>query len=300
VKELPVDLRQLRYFVTVAEELHFGHAAEKLHMSQPPLSLSIQQLEKSFGVMLLLRSNKTVALTSAGAVLYSEARKLLKHAADMEDMAARVAMGIEGRLKVGFVGAMLFRGLPEAINAFQKDNPSVDIVLREMNTTEQIEAVRREQIDVGFIHTGHLPTGIQSKPLLEEPFVCCLPTSHRCAKMAKLDLRDLADETFVLFPRSVSPHYHDRIVALCINAGFSPRIRHEVRHWLTVVGLVGQNMGIALVPLSMQKAGFSQVVYRPLTDSTIKSETLCIWPDKESAPALGLFIDAVKFPEVTF
>ncbi|HTD06428.1 LysR substrate-binding domain-containing protein [Undibacterium sp.] len=295
-----MDLRQLRYFVTVAEELHFGRAAEKLHISQPPLSLSIQQLEKSLGVMLLLRTNKTAALTSAGAVLYSEARKLLKHAADMEDMAARVALGIEGRLKVGFVGAMLFRGLPEAINAFQKENPRVDIVLREMNTTEQIEEIRREQIDVGFIHAGHLPPGIQSKQLLEEPFVCCLPNGHRYAKKAKIDLRDLADETFVLFPRAVSPHYHDRIVALCTNAGFSPRIRHEVRHWLTIVGLVGQNMGIALVPLSMQKAMFSQVTYRPLTESSIQSETLCIWHDKEIAPALSRFIDAVKFPAATF
>lgn len=294
-----MDLRQLRYFVTVAEELHFGHAAEKLNISQPPLSMSIQQLEKSLGVILLLRTNKTVALTSAGAMLYIEARKLLKHAADMEDMAARVALGIEGRLIVGFVGAMLFRGLPEAVAAFQKDNPRVDIVLREMNTAEQIEEVRREQIDVGFIHGGNLAIGIESKPLLEEPFVCCLPSGHRHAQRARIDLRDLADETFVLFPRAVSPHYHDRIVALCINAGFSPHISHEVRHWLTVVSLVGQNMGIALVPQSMQKAGFSQVVYRPLTECNMQSETLCIWHNKERSPALSLFIDAVKFPDTT-
>lgn len=289
-----MDLRQLRYFVTVAEELHFGHAAEKLHISQPPLSLSIQQLEKSLGVILLLRTNRTVALTTAGAMLYSEARKLLKHAADMEDMAARVAEGIEGRLIVGFVGAMLFRGLPEAVAAFQRSNPRVDIVLREMNTAEQIEEVRREQIDVGFIHAGNLSTGIESKPLLKEPFVCCLPNGHRYAQRARIDLRDLADETFVLFPRMVSPHYYDRIVALCINAGFSPHISHEVRHWLTVVSLVGQNMGIALVPQSMQKAAFSQVVYLPLTECNMQSETFCIWHNKESSPALSLFIDAVK------
>ncbi|AIY43108.1 LysR-family transcriptional regulator [Collimonas arenae] len=295
-----MDLRQLRYFVTVAEELHFGRAAEKLHISQPPLSLSIQQLEKSLGIMLLIRSNKTVALTSAGVVLYNEARTLLKHAADMEDLATRVALGVEGRLKVGFVGAMLFRGLPEAINAFQAKNPRVDIVLREMNTTEQIEAVQREQIDIGFIHSGHLPDEIQSKKLLEEPFVCCLPAGHRYSKKTRISLRDLAEETFVLFPRSVSPHYHDRIVALCINAGFSPRIRHEVRHWLTIVGLVGQNMGIALVPSSMQKSSLKQVTYIPLTESKIQSESLCIWRNKEISPSLSLFIDSVNFPAVDF
>ncbi len=293
-----MDLRQLRYFVAVAEELHFGRAAEKLHISQPPLSLSIQQLEKNLGLVLLTRTNKTVALTSAGTVLYNEARKLLKHAADMEELATRVGQGIEGRLKVGFVGAMLFRGLPEAINAFQANNPHVDVVLREMNTTEQIEAVRREQIDVGFIHAGHLPIEIQSKRLLEEPFVCCLPDIHRYSKRSSINLRDLADEPFVLFPRSVSPHYHDRIVALCINAGFSPHIRHEVRHWLTIVSLVGKNMGIALVPLSMQKATLTHVVYLPLSKSTIRSESLCIWRDKEIAPSLKQFIEAVEFPFV--
>ncbi|WP_211462543.1 LysR substrate-binding domain-containing protein [Collimonas silvisoli] len=295
-----MDLRQLRYFVAVAEELHFGRAAEKLHISQPPLSLSIQQLEKNLGLLLLTRTNKTVALTSAGAVLYNEARTLLKHAADMEELATRVGQGIEGRLKVGFVGAMLFRGLPEAISAFQTDNPHVDVVLREMNTTEQIEAVRREQIDIGFIHSGHLPAEIQSRQLLEEPFVCCLPANHRYSKRSSIDLQDLADEPFVLFPRSVSPHYHDRIVALCINAGFSPHIRHEVRHWLTIVSLVGKNMGIALVPLSMQKSTLTHVVYIPLTESTIRSESLCIWRDKEISPSLKQFIEAVEFPAVAF
>ncbi len=294
-----MNLKQLRHFVAVAEELHFGRAAQKLHISQPPLSLSIQQLEKNLGFSLLLRNNKSVALTSAGAVFYKEAVTLLRHAQDMKDVSARVAQGFVGRLRIGFVGSMLFRGLAQNMRRFEAQQAGIELGLYEMNTAEQINAIQREQIDVGFIHTSliNVSHGYASRPYLTEPFICCLPSGHALSQQDNIDVVGLAQESFLLFPRALSPHYHDRIMAICVNAGFSPYIRHEVRNWLTIVELVGQGLGVALVPASMQKADTHKVVYRPISPNHIQSETHCIWHPLNDAPLLQRFLDSLPFPE---
>lgn len=285
-----MNLKQLRHFVAVAEELHFGHAAKKLHMSQPPLSLSIQQLEKNLGFALLIRNNKSVTLTNAGAVFYQEAISLLRHAQDMKDVSTRVAQGLIGRLRIGFVGSMLFRGLAQSVRTFQRNRSGTELILLEMNTSEQIDAIRREQIDIGFIHTSHLSASVASRLLMTEPFICCLPQGHPLSAHDRISVADLAQESLLLFPRALSPHYHDRITAICINAGFSPYICHEVRNWLTIVEFVGQGLGIALVPESMQKADTDQVTYRPIDQTEIQSETHCIWHPHNDAPLLQHFL----------
>ncbi|MBP6116449.1 MAG: LysR family transcriptional regulator [Neisseriaceae bacterium] len=287
-----MNLKQLRHFVAVAEELHFGRAAQKLHMSQPPLSLSIQQLEKTLGFSLLIRNNKSVTLTNAGAVFYQEAITLLRHAQEMKDVSARVAQGLIGRLRIGFVGSMLFRGLAQSVRAFERTRSGAELVLLEMNTTQQIDAIRREQIDIGFIHTSLLNDSahVTSRLLMTEPFICCLPKTHPLSSHARIAVADLAQEGLLLFPRALSPHYHDRITAICVNAGFSPYICHEVRNWLTIVEFVGQGLGIALVPESMQKADTDQVVYRPIDQTQIQSETHCIWHPHNDAPLLKHFL----------
>ncbi len=292
-----MNLKQLRHFVAVAEELHFGRAAQKLHISQPPLSLSIQQLEKNLGFSLLIRNNKTVALTNAGAVFYKEAVTLLRHAQDMKDVSARVAQGFLGRLRIGFVGSMLFRGLAQNIRQFKQQQSGIELVLYEMNTATQITAIEREQIDIGFIHTSLISNHFASRAYMTEPFICCLPSDHPLSQLAGIDVADLAQDAFLLFPRVLSPHYHDRIMAICINAGFSPYLCHEVRNWLTIVELVGQGMGVALVPASMQKADTHKVVYRPINQSTILSETHCIWDPHNDAPLLQRFLSTLPFAE---
>ncbi|MEH6246614.1 LysR family transcriptional regulator, partial [Salmonella enterica subsp. enterica serovar Mbandaka] len=144
-----MDLKQLRYFVAVAEELHFGRAAQRLFISQPALSFDIRKFEDQLGVQLLARTNKSVALTNAGQVLLDEARKLLQQAAEVERITQRSAHGLAGRLRVGFVNSMLYRGLPRAVQRFEADHPAVEIILREMNTGEQVQAIQRQQIDLG-------------------------------------------------------------------------------------------------------------------------------------------------------
>nr|WP_276539233.1 LysR family transcriptional regulator [Chromobacterium alkanivorans] len=286
-----VDLRQLRYFVAVAEELHFGRAALRLHISQPPLSLTIRQLEREIGALLFERDNKTVALTAAGAVLYREARQLLRRAEEVADIAARAGRGLAGRLRLGFVSAMLSRGLPEGVRVFQRQAPEVEVELCEMNTEEQIRAVAREQIDVGLIHAGALPGELSRLELPREPFLCCLPPGHPLAGGPTVRLERLRDEDFILFPRALSTHYHDRIVALCVAAGFSPRIRHEPRHWHSVTQLVEANMGVALAPASLRAAA-PRAVWLPLAGAQAFSESLCIWR-RQADPAAQRLIAAI-------
>lgn len=269
-----MELKQLRYFVAVAEELHFGRAARRLFISQPALSFDIRKFEEQLGVQLLERSNKAVALTNAGFVLLEEARRLLAQAAEVRRIAERSAHGLAGRLRIGFVNSMLYRGLPEAVRRFEADHPAVEVVLREMNTIEQVHALQRLQIDLGFAHWGRFPAEVQSQMLFSEPFLCCLPAGHRLAKRRRIDLAALAREPFILFPRSVSPHYHDQIIATCVEAGFSPQIRHEARLWQTVVTMVEFGMGIALVPAALGKMGGERAVFRPLSSNPYESQVL--------------------------
>ena len=259
-----MELRQLRYFVAVAEELHFGRAARRLSISQPPLSMTIRGLEEELGVRLLERDNKRVNLTPAGEVFLADARSLLAEAGAAGALARRVASGEIGRLRLGFVGSMLYRGLPELLNAFRAVAPKVVLTLAELNSAEQIDAVAHGRLDAGFVHALAVPAGLRGHLIAREPFVACLPERHPLSGARRLRLAALADETFVLFSRSASPAYYDSVIGLCASAGFVPRVEFQVRHWLTVVALVARRMGVALVPEPIAASGMRGVRFVPL------------------------------------
>ncbi|UFX44141.1 LysR family transcriptional regulator [Bradyrhizobium sp. 41S5] len=271
-----MDLRQLRYFTVLAEELHFGRAAKRLALSQPPLSHAIQQLEAELGAALFERTSRHVSLTPAGAALQEEARAILQRTHDTRAHVQAIAAGKRGRLRIGFAGSMLYRSLPEILKAFRTTNPNIEIALSEMNSAEQIHALGRDEIDFGFIHSRGPPTDLASLLFLSEPFVACIPADH--PRMAsRLTLHKLRHQDFVLFSREVSPDYYSSIVALCAEAGFLPRITYEVRHWLGVVSLVAHGMGVALVPRSLADCGLTGAVFKPIGSSTILSESWCVW-----------------------
>ncbi|HGN2468374.1 TPA: LysR substrate-binding domain-containing protein [Pseudomonas aeruginosa] len=288
-----MDLRQLRYFIAVAEELHFGRAAARLFISQPALSFDIKKLEEQLGTQLLLRNNKSVKLTGAGQVLLVEARNLLQ-AEKVKRLTQLSAEGDVGQLRVGFVNSMLYRGLPRAMSRFEREHPNMEVVLGEMNSAEQAQALQRGQIDLGFVHWGRLPAEIVSEPLISDPFLCCLPAGHRLAGQARLDLAELRDEDFILFPRHVSPHYHDLIIARCVNAGFSPRIRHEARLWQTVAAMVGLGMGVALIPETLCLAWRNEVRYLEIEPAGARSEIHAILPASEPSRAAQAFLATLK------
>jgi DNA-binding transcriptional LysR family regulator len=284
-----MELRHLRYFVVLADELHFGRAAERLAISQPPLSVAIRQLEERVGVRLFERSNKVVRLTPAGSAFRESARRLLSQAEEAALEARDVAAGSAGRLRIGFVGAMLYRGLPQALHRFQAAHPAVRVTLSELNSAEQIGELLHDRLDLGFVHTSKMPAELAHHLLLTEPFVCCLPAGHALARRKVLAPADLRAQPFVLFARSVSPDYHERVLSICVQAGFLPEIRHEVRHWLAVVSLVSQGLGVALVPEAMQRSALRGAVFRPLDRPVAQSEAYAVWRvGSQSVPAQRL------------
>lgn len=272
-----IELRHLRHFVALAEELHFGRAAKRCNISQPPFSVSIQQLERELGFALVERSSHAVRLTAAGAAFYEEAGKALSQVNYASDVAERVNGGLQGVLKIGFFASMLNRGLDRAISRFEAAFPGVEVQLAELNTAEQIPALQRHEIQYGFLHTESLPTGLASQELLREPFVLCCPATHSQARNRRLRLADMRDEPFIFFARAFSPAYYDRVVSLCVEAGFHPNIRYETRHWLTVISCVSKGMGISIVPRSLARAGFADLHFVEIGSSPIHSIVRGAW-----------------------
>lgn len=259
-----IELRHLRHFVALAEELHFGRAARRCHISQPPFSVSIRQLEGALSVTLVERSSKEVRLTAAGRAYYEEALKVLRQVEQAATSADRAARGLNGTLMVGFFASMLFKGLSGAVRRFELEYPGVELKLLELSTAEQIPALLGRRIHYGFVHGAALPQALQSEPLVQEPFVLCLPADHEFATARRIELARLADEPFVIFSREFSPVYYDHVIAVCVSAGFHPRIRHEVRYWLTVLACVSRGLGVSIVPRSLSRAQLPGLAFVPI------------------------------------
>jgi len=272
-----MELRHLRYFSVLAEELHFGRAAQRLAISQPPLSVAIRQLEEDVGARLFERNSKQVRLTPAGAALHASARRLLLQAEDMAAEARDVAAGAAGRLRVGFVGAMIHRGLPQALKEFEAAFPKVRVTLSELNSADQLLELVHDRLDLGFVHVQPVHEELEGELLVAEPFVCCMPDKHPLARKRSVSVANLKGEPLILFSRSASPDYHERVLSICASNGFRPDIQREARHWLAIVSLVSQGLGVALVPMAMQGAALPGATFRPLTDVHVLSEAYAVW-----------------------
>jgi DNA-binding transcriptional LysR family regulator len=290
-----MDLRRLRYFTVLAEEKHFGRAARRLAMSQPPLSLAIRQLEHELQTPLFDRNSRNVELTRAGLALQREAELLLRRLDETKALVKAVAEGKEGRLRVGFGGAMLHRGLPEMVEQFRQTYPGIDLSLQELNTTEQVEALKRNEIDFGFLQGATAANGLNNFRFHSEPFVACLPEQHPLAHGRKLDLAKLKGDEFVLFSRASSPHYFESIVTICLAHGFMPNIKHEVRHWSSVVAFVESGMGVSLVPKTLSGRRPTTACFISFSAPHGPSETWCAWKASPAdAPGLPAMIEVAK------
>ncbi|WP_420997448.1 LysR substrate-binding domain-containing protein [Cupriavidus sp. 30B13] len=289
-----MEFRHLRYFLVLAEELHFGRAARRLSISQPPLSLNIQQLEASVGARLFERDSRGVRLTAAGRAFREAAGALLAQAEDARQQAREIEAGAIGRLRIGFVGSMLYRGLPQRLREFQAGYPGIQVTLTELNSQEQIDALLHDRLDAGFIHTRRVPDELATALVHSEPFLCCVPADHPLAGQSSVALGALRGEPFVLFSRKVSPDYYNRIFEMCAAQGFYPQIRHEVRHWLSVVSLVSQGTGVAVVPAALQRSAMAGAVFLPLAEATVPSEVYCAWKGAVEDPARERFLEMVR------
>lgn len=292
-----MEFRHLRYFLVLADELHFGRAARRLSISQPPLSTNIQQLEASVGAVLFTRNSKSVQLTEAGRAFVPQARALLDQAQHAARHARDVADGMAGSLQVGFVGTMLYRGLPGLLRRFQTQHPQLRLTLKELSSSDQLIELAHGRLDVGFVHTTRVPPGLSQILVSSQPFVACLPSEHVLAgQVGPLDPALLRGEPFATVSPAVSPDYHDRIVALCNGCGFSPDVRYELRHWLSVVSLVAQGLGVAIVPQAMAHSVLPGAVFVPLATPTGNYDTYCLWNAARDTVAIAGFLAVVRQP----
>ena len=289
-----MEFRHLRYFLALAEELHFGRAAQRLSISQPPLSLNIQQLEASVGAQLFTRNSRGVQLTAAGQAFVPAARALLAQAGAAMREAREVAQGQAGELQIGFAGTLLYCGLPQVLQRFQDGHPKLRLVMRELSSSEQLSELVRDRLDVGFVHTPRVPPGFEQILVASQAMVACLPQKHALAKARSIALQDLQGQALVVVSRTVSPDYHERILSECELAGWLPPVVHELRHWLSVVALVAQGQGVALVPEALAQSALAGAVFVPLQGSTLRYDTRCLWRSGRDQTALQDFVTAVR------
>ncbi len=277
------DLKVLYYFTVVAEEKHFGLAARRIGIEQPPLSLAMQKLERKMGGKLFDRRNRRVALTESGEALLPEALKLLATTKHVVDKIRRINRGEAGVLNIGFTSSTIFCGVPELIQKHRQLYPHAEFSLRELSPAAQLAELKNDTLDVGFIREPDVVTGITCKPLRQENFVAALSGHHPLAQQKQLQLKDLENEPFVLFPQYIAPILYDKLQAIFKAAQFVPHIVQEANEWQTIVNLVEANLGVSVCPSSFRKLQIGQIRYIPLTDVKIKtSVSVCTNADYKS------------------
>ncbi|WP_457931571.1 LysR substrate-binding domain-containing protein [Pseudomonas aeruginosa] len=291
-----MELRHLRYFIAVAEELHFGRAAERLGISQPPLSQQIQALEEEIGARLFERTNRRVELTDAGRLFLDESRQVLVQVDKAVLLARRAHLGELGELKIGFTSSAPFTStIPSSIHAFRKAYPDVHLDLQEMSSRQVLKALLEESLQVGVIRPLALPDAVHWVELFREPLVAVLRADHPLAACSEdgLAIAALAEEPFVFFPRSYGTGLYDQVIALTRQAGFSPRIAQEASEAMTIIGLVSAGLGVSILPASFRRTRVDGVVYRTLSDPEATTAVWLVRRQNEGSPLALSFIDLV-------
>ncbi|MDJ0703868.1 MAG: LysR substrate-binding domain-containing protein [Leptolyngbyaceae cyanobacterium MO_188.B28] len=295
-----MELRHLRYFVAVAEELHFGRAAERLHMAQQPLSRQIRNLELELGVSLFHRTKRTVRLTEAGKAFWEEAKKTLTQAEKAIVVAQRVGRGEAGHLQIGFTGPVLNSILPTIIRQFQDRFPDIHLQLKRLSTDEQVNALRDEEIQIGLLHPPIDAPFLTQEVIYQEPLIAAIPDIHPLAKQApkQISVKDLASEPFILFPRRVGPILYDAIISFCQHAGFSPMVIQEAFPQQTILGLVASGLGVSLIHASVERIQQQGVVTKSLIEATPQLQSAIVWPASTSHPAILKLLEVIR--EISF
>ncbi|NIK56541.1 LysR family transcriptional regulator [Kribbella shirazensis] len=288
-------LAQLYAFAVLAEELHFGRAAARLGIAQPPLSQQIQRLEKSVGHSLFQRGPGRVTLTAAGRELLPRAERALAELGDGLAAARAAGSGHAGRLRIGFAASLALTVLPNLLLAFRRRYPDVQLDIREMTSAPQLQALRDNVIDIGLIREP--PTedpDLRFRTLLTEPLVAVLPSAHQLAARRSVDPAQLASEPFVLLPRPAGPQLYDRIVEVCTAAGFTPRIAQHAVEWQTVCALVAAGLGVSIAPASVRRIRLSSTAFRTLEPRTARTKIAVAWRADDHDPVVTNLLEVVS------
>ncbi|MCI0393231.1 MAG: LysR family transcriptional regulator [Acidobacteria bacterium] len=289
-----MELRHLRYFTAVAEELNFRRAAEQLHIAQPPLSKQIGDLEEELGVELFRRTRRRVELTEAGRVFLAEARLTLEQAEQAARAAQRASRGEIGRLVIGFVMSATCTVLPESLRVFRARYPHVELAIEETTTGQGVEDLHKKRIHLAFLRLPLSDKALRFETVLQEPLILALPEGHPLANKPQVSVRMLAGQPFIIFPRDQGSGFFDQIVSFCNRAGFSPKVVQEATQMQTILSLVASGLGVALIPASVQSLHSSGVVYKALRERTPKTGIAVAWLPEDTSPALAEFLGVVR------
>lgn len=273
-----IELRHLRYFIAVAEELHFGHAAARLNISQPPLSQQIQLLEQQIGARLLARTNRSVSLTAAGKQFLADSRQILSLVDEAAARAARLHQGETGELRIGFTSSAPFiKAVSDTLSSFRQRYPDVHIQTREINTREQIAPLNEGTLDLGLMRNTPLPDTLAWEVILREPLLAMIHRDHPLAERAAVSLVELAQEPFVFFDPHVGTGLYDEILGLMRHYQLSPTITQEVGEAMTIIGLVAAGLGVSILPASFRRVQLNEMRWVPIIEADAVSEMWLVW-----------------------
>ncbi len=290
-----MELRLLRYFVAVAEELHFSRASARLHIAQPPLSRQIRQLEEEIGVQLLHRTKRHVALTEPGRAFLASARAILAQVDGAVLQAQRMAQGEEGQVSIGMVSSVAFGdALPRLLRAFRSSHPAVSIALQEMSAAEQADALRERRIQIGFMRTPGEAPDFQVVLFAREPLVAVLPAEHPLASRRRIPLQALARDSFIAGPRNQGLGGANMVLDACLRAGFSPDITHHALELQSVIGYVAAGFGVSLLPGTARKLAHEGVSFVSLSGPQAFAETSAVHLAGQETPALTAFLAVLR------
>jgi DNA-binding transcriptional LysR family regulator len=285
-----MDRASLECFVALAEELHFGRAAERCHISQPAMSQQIRRLEQELDVRLAHRTKRVVSLTRAGSVYLAEARKILRQMDDAAAVALRTDRGEVGQLRLGVTAPALFVIYPEVAAIFRRRLPNVGLVVREMTTAEQEHALRRGDLDVGLVHPPLDDPGLATEEIGCAPFHIALPVDHPLTRHQSVRLKDLAREQAVIFPREIAPQLYDMILLMCREAGFTLKIAMEAHPAQSIIALVAAGVGIGFIASETQQMDRAGVTYRPIRGPGPQLTIGVAYHVDETAPSVRTFV----------
>jgi DNA-binding transcriptional LysR family regulator len=292
-----MELRRFKYMAVLAEELHFGHAAERLGIAQPALTQQIQALERDLGVQLFQRTKRSVRLTVAGRVTLDEAFRTLQQAERTALVAKQAGRGELGHIEIGFVGSAVFSGvLSKAIFHFREANPMVELRLNELGILQQLSDVGSGRLDLGIVRrpVKSLPLDVGVSTLFREPIILAVPAQHPLARRKKITLDALKDEPFVAVQIQEGVGFNAQVAELCALGGLSPKVTQRAGQFVTLAGMVAGGLGVAFVPNSLRHLQIPDVVYRPLAEITQQSDLAVVFRKSERAPAVVAFLDHVR------
>ncbi len=286
-----LEFRHFKYFLAVAEELHYRRAAEKLFISQPGLSRQIKQMEEILEVQLFIRSKKKVALTTAGEYLKGEVEYLLNHVELVKKQLTLTGRGHSGELRIGFLGSAIQNVVPTLLLRLKDSHLGIKTSLEELSNNAQVNAIVKDRLDLGFVRLARVPKGVHIRPVFEDTFSVVLPKDHPLDETSFKGIDQLSEEDFILFSQDYSPLYFTTVMSICEDAGFSPKVSHKSVHAQTIFKLVENHLGIALVPTALQHGFQMDVKFIALTKIPQRAVLSVIWKEDNRNPALARCMD---------